>query len=108
MQIQISQEGCLNPLLCCIHMRRLQMEISPFFFFLPLSFYGDCLRQKARGAQQEVRDLIIRLRLCGCTYFLPGLSSRALSEFIFPIDLTVLFEVPKAADGGPEFFLFIL
>lgn len=88
MQIQISQEGCLNPLLCCVHMRRLQMEISPFF---P---YCGCLRQKARGAQQEVRDLIIRLRLCGCTYF----CSVCLDDLIvnlFPIDLSTFFDVTE-------------
>lgn len=51
---------------------------QPLFF---PSLYADCLRQKARGAQQEVRDLIIRRRLCGCTYFLLELSSRPYQIF---------------------------
>lgn len=55
---------------------------QPLFF---PSLYADCLRQKARGAQQEVRDLIIRRRLCGCTYFLLELSSRPYQIFFFQL-----------------------
>lgn len=61
---------------CVASTRRLQMDKWKSAPFFSPSLYADCLRQKARGAQQEVRDLIIRRRLYGCTYFLLELSSR--------------------------------
>lgn len=53
-QIQISQEGCLNPLLCVASTRRLQVDKRK-----------SVLRQKARSGEEEVRDLITRLKLSG-------------------------------------------
>ena len=74
MQIQISQEGCVNPLLCSVHMRLVLL----FPFFLPMATAPD-KRREVLSRKWEI--LIIWVKLRGCTLFF-CFSGLGLSDLI--------------------------
>lgn len=84
MQIQISRADCLNPLLCCIRMRRLQMEIG---LFSPTVAASDkrqeVLSRKFGFDHQTLWEYI---------FFWLGLSSGSYHKYV-SVDLAALFHV---------------